>query len=89
MNLNVFQLKIDCYRYTETYITLVIAANQKTSKDIQRTKRKEPKQNANRKYQTSREEIKSNERTIKTIKKIIDNMAISTYVSITALNVNG
>lgn len=73
MNLNVYQSKIDCYRYGIIYINFVVTRNKKPIKVTQRIKRKESKQNIKEIHKITMKEIKrrreEQRRTTKTTKE--------------------
>ena len=84
------KIKTDCYGKQMIYRNLMVTTNQKSMKDMQRTKRKETKYSTKQKQQIawkkrSREE--GTEENYKINLKTMNKMAINIYLSIITLSV--
>ena len=91
LNLRAHQLKTDCQKHPLGYMKHLVTTNQKSIRDIQEWKRKESKHNTIESHQHTTEESKrirrEQRRTTKIIRKQL--MAITTFLSIITLYVNG
>ena len=83
LNLYDYQFKVSRYSYGSTYLKNRVTTNQKHTVDSQKPKRREYKHNTTEKSSKHKKEPKKKKT------KTMNKMAISTYLSIITLNVNG
>lgn len=87
-NLSCYQLKIDCYRCKLLYVSLVVTTKQKPRVNTQKTKRKKYRHITKESHQTTKKEYEKN-RELQNQPENNYKMAISTYLSIVTLDING
>lgn len=89
-NLSDYQLHIDCYILRMLYMNLMVTKNPKPIRNTQNIKRKKAKYNIIESHQSQGRETREEERNRKELQKQeMNKMAVSTYLSIMVLNVNG
>ena len=91
-NLSHYQLKTDCYLHMIVYVHLMVTTRKKLITNTQKKIRKKFKHNTKEYHQNTMKERKrkrNKHRRNKNSQKTINEKAISTYLSIITLNVNG
>ena len=90
--MNDFQFKENRYSYGSTYLNSMVSTNRKYTIHSQKTKRKELKHTTKENHQTTKGKTTTRRTTkenYKNNRKTRIKIAISTYLSIITLNVNG
>ena len=72
MNLNAYQLKIDCYRHRMIYINLIVTTNQKSAKVQKNKEKRKPANHKRREKKGTQENYKNNQKAINKIHTVAE-----------------